>query len=83
MRRDLLRGELIGRALEVVQSPNKAEVGLKGRVVDETFHTFVIEEGSHQKRVAKARRVFRIDGEVVRGDAIHYRPQDRVKRARK
>ncbi len=80
----ILAHEWIGLEVEVVESPNPSEVGIKGVVVDETMNTLKIRTEKGLKIVAKRGRTFRVRfaGKVlrVRGDLIAFRPEDRIKR---
>ncbi|AEA46988.1 ribonuclease P component 1 family protein [Archaeoglobus veneficus] len=80
----ILADEWIGLKVEVVESPNPSEVGLKGIVVDETMNTLRIKTEKSLKTVAKRGRVFRVwyKGRVLRvkGDLIAFRPEERIKR---
>ncbi|HPE64208.1 MAG TPA: ribonuclease P protein component 1 [Methanothrix sp.] len=55
---NLVRHELIGLPVEVVDSRNPTHEGLSGRVVDETRNTFLIETRSGAKRVPKSCNCF-------------------------
>ncbi|MGB3945000.1 MAG: Ribonuclease P protein component 1 [Methanothrix sp.] len=55
---NLVRHELIGLLVEVVEGRNPASVGISGRVVDETRNTFLIETRSGDKRVPKSSNRF-------------------------
>lgn len=77
--------ELIGLRLRVVQASDGGMVGMEGIVVDETRETLVI-DGDRRRTLAKRGNAFEFtleDGStaVVQGDAIAFRPEDRVKRA--
>jgi len=80
----VLARDWIGLGVEVVDSPNSGEIGLKGMVVDETMKTLRIETEKGVKVVAKSERVFEveIDGERFRinGDLIAFRPEERIMR---
>ncbi len=80
----VLARDWIGLEVEVVESPNKCEEGIKGLVVDESMNTFRIETDRGIKTVAKRGRVFcvRIDGERYRvnGDLTAFRPEERIMR---
>ncbi len=83
--RNILRHELIGLDVEVVRASNPSQVSIRGRVVDESRNTLLIQRGDARKRVAKHAAVFRFklpDGTAVEvdGSAIVGRPEDRVKR---
>lgn len=84
---DLVRSELIGLEVEVVEASNKSLVGLKGLIVDETKNTLSIERGDVIKKVLKSQvmlnilfdgQTFQIDGKVLVG-----RPEDRLKKVRR
>ncbi len=80
----MLARDWIGLVVEVVDSPNSSEVGLKGMVVDETMKTLRIETEKGIRMVAKSKRVFEveIEGERFRvnGDLIAFRPEERIMR---
>lgn len=81
---NLIRHELIGLRLKVIESSNKKNVGISGKVIDESRNVIVIEGGKGEVRLAKEHNVFvfslgkqkvRIDGEILVG-----RPEDRIKK---
>ena len=80
-----MRHELIGLRVEIVEAKNKAMVGIKGRVVDETRNTLVIEkEDGKEVRIPKdvAVFVFQLKGYKVKVDGrlLIGRPEERLKR---
>jgi len=82
---NLVRHELIGLKVEVAESANRKNVGIKGRIVDETRNVFVIEKaGGKEVKLSKEHSVFvfslgehevRIDGKILVG-----RPEDRIRK---
>lgn len=78
--------EWIGLDINVVSSPNKDELGIKGKVVDETLNTFVLDTGSEDnlKTISKCGRTFNIKfiekDMIVSGDYLRYRPEERIKK---
>jgi len=83
--RNLLLHELIGLRVEITRSSCKHTIGMKGRIVDETKNTFLVEgddgiERTFPKRTGMFR--FRIGGKVVDVDGrkICYRPEERPKK---
>ena len=79
------KGELIGLQVEVVKATDSSQVGVKGRVVDETMKTLIIEQEGKEKMIQKKGTVFRFDthgGVEVTGEDILFRPEERIKRAR-
>lgn len=89
MERNLARHELIGLKVLVRRSPDPSLRGREGTVMDETRNTLIIEPsgGGRPFRVAKEGSTFFFtlpDGASVglEGDAIRFRPEDRVKKCR-
>lgn len=83
--RDLIRHELIGLNVQVVDSPNSQLVGCRGVVVDETKKTLVLDDGSGEKIVPKdsAAFLFRLgpNSDVrVEGVPLLGRPEERLKK---
>ncbi|WP_457613927.1 ribonuclease P protein component 1 [Methanocaldococcus sp.] len=82
---NILRHELIGLKVEIVEAKNKAMIGIKGRVVDETRNTLVIEkEDGREVIIPKDIAVFlfqlkgckvKVDGRLLIG-----RPEERLKK---
>ncbi len=84
-KKNILRHEFIGLRCEIVDSRNKSQIGIKGKIVDETRNTFLLETPRGLKRIEKKGRVFRLwleDGSVVdvNGSYILSRPEDRIKK---
>jgi ribonuclease P protein subunit POP4 len=82
---NLIRHELIGLKTKIVESTNPANVGIEGKVVDETYKTIVIKQKEKEKRVFKAQVVFEFkipSGKKVkvRGSLLEARPWDRIKK---
>ena len=83
--KNLVRHELIGLEVEIKESTNRNQVGIKGRVVDETYNMLVIETEKGEKMVEKKSCVFvfrlpkgkkvEVEGWVLVG-----RPEDRIKK---
>ena len=71
--------EYIGAVLEVVQSPNSSLQGLRGKVLDETKHTFLIQADEKERRIMKKGNTFQINGKEVQGREITKRPEERLK----
>lgn len=80
----MIARDWIGLVVEVVESPNECEVGLKGEVVDETQNTLKIMTEKGLKVVAKRGRTFRVwyGDKIMRikGDLINFRPEERIKK---
>lgn len=81
--RNVLRHELIGLDVLVVEASNPALVGLGGRIIDETRNTLVILGGGGLKRVQKHCTRFRVtlpDGILVEidGSVLVMAPEKRI-----
>ncbi len=82
---NLIRHELIGLDVEVVESSNPAQVGLSGKVVDESRNILSIETSSGVRNLPKKECTFSFHlpgGEKVRvdGKLLVSRPEDRIKK---
>jgi len=82
---NLVRHELIGLEVEIKESTNKSQVGLKGKVIGETYSTIRIETGRGEKIIPKDITIFifklpngtkvQVDGKILIS-----RPEDRIKK---
>ncbi|RLG80416.1 MAG: ribonuclease P protein subunit [Thermoprotei archaeon] len=85
-KRNIYYHELIGLDVEVLEYPDTKLVGLKGRVVNETLKTLVIETDRKRLiRVLKEHGTFRFSTPsgvevTVRGIRLIGRPEDRLKK---
>ena len=81
---NILRHELIGLGVKVVNDSNPNNVSITGTIIDESRNTLTIGRGGDARRVAKKDATFHIDlpaGRVeVKGATLVGRPEDRVKR---
>ena len=82
--KNLARHELIGLEAEVVESKVRTQIGLKGKIVNETRNTISIDTPKGRKTIIKEFAVLRIKaGEKmfkVPGPTIVGRPEDRIKK---
>lgn len=77
------RHELIGLRVSVQASKNPANVGISGKIIDETQKSIVIRVEGAAKRIMKDGAAFEVElpnGEKVRldGKAIAMRPWERI-----
>lgn len=87
MEYDRIEGdELIGRRVTVIECTDPSWVNQSGVIIDETQHTFLIDIGKKQKRIAKQTATFAFDYHekqmIVKGSRLVYRPEDRIKKTR-
>jgi ribonuclease P protein subunit POP4 len=83
---DIIRCEFVGTEAKVCKSSHFGNVGISGKVVDETRNTFVVFHDGKRKTVAKNTSMFHfrfpddtvveIDGRILVG-----RPEDRLKKS--
>jgi ribonuclease P protein subunit POP4 len=82
--KNILQHELIGLECKVVAASNPSQIGLSGRVIDETMKTLVISTHKKRSRIPKMGTKFRFKlNETtveVNGDALIGKPEDRIKR---
>jgi ribonuclease P protein subunit POP4 len=84
--KEIAKHELIGLMIEIVTSKNKALIGIKGKITDETKNTITVEDGKTRKimksQIMMKTRIgnkdYQIDGRILVG-----RPEDRIKKLRK
>lgn len=73
--------ELVGEEAEVVGSQNQSNLGIKGRIVDETKMTLKISQSGKIKTLMKNNVVIRLkSGKVVDGKDLVGRPEERLVR---
>lgn len=82
---NLVRHELIGLDVEVIESKNKKNIGIKGKVIDETKNMLVIERNDGKEvKLIKDQNIFcfilgdtkvKIDGKLLVG-----RPEERIRK---
>ncbi len=85
--RDILKHELIGLDIEIVDSSNKSLIGKKGTIIDETRNSFVLKDSNGQRiRLLKNVIVFRVKLNSalleINGKETVGRPEDRLKKKR-
>ena len=81
---DVVKHELIGLSIKVVDSRNKSNIGIEGTIIDETKNTLIIEtKGDKRKTLFKNNIVIEtiINNKKIqiKGSCLLGRPQDRIK----
>ncbi|MBT4804776.1 ribonuclease P protein subunit [Candidatus Woesearchaeota archaeon] len=73
--------ELIGEKIEILHSKNKSNLGIKGKVIDETKMTLKIKWGEKVKTLLKNNITFKIvrNEQIITGQEIMKRPEERIK----
>ncbi len=85
---NILKHELIGLEAEIVESSNPSQIGIRGRVIDETRQTLTLEVSDKPKSFVKDQCKFRFilpdrKRVMVRGELLVSRPEDRIKKKQK
>lgn len=74
--------ELIGLHVKVADAKNKANIGVCGKIIDETQKSLVVRENNATKRVMKNGAVFEVTINSkkvpVEGEKIAFRPWERL-----
>jgi len=81
--KDLIKIELIGLNVEVIDSKNKSNIGLHGKIIDETKATLTIEKNKQKKQVFKNNIILnlKINNKIIKinGNKLIGRPKERIK----
>jgi len=82
--KSLEKGELIGLNIEIINSNNKANIGIKGKLIDETRHMLIIKNKSGLKKVIKEQNIFAIKQEekieTINGKKLVGTGEERIKK---
>jgi len=80
MEKNLKKGELIGRNIEILSSKNKANTGLKGKIINETRNTIQIKTKKGEKKtLIKKNITFKMNEATIKGEEIQAAPEERIK----
>tara|TARA_Y100000310_G_C20685139_1_gene818489 strand:- start:108 stop:347 length:240 start_codon:yes stop_codon:yes gene_type:complete len=71
--------ELIGREIKILESKNKDNQKIKGKIVDETKYTIKVSHQGKIKTLLKNNIKFKIDDLIIEGKTITKRPEERIK----
>ncbi len=81
-RKEIFPYELIGEVIEIVDSKNKSNLGIKGKIVDETKETITVAQDNGKDVVLMKQIItFKLmkSGKIISGEVIAKRPEDRLK----
>ncbi len=80
--KELVRHELIGLYIVILDSSNKTNIGIKGKIVDETKFTIVINHNNTKKRLFKNNITMNVYVNkniiLIQGKSLIGRPKDRT-----
>ena len=79
---DITKQELIGLHTEIISSRNKSDIGISGRIIDETKNCIIIRTQEGDKRMIKKNITIKIPekGLKIEGILLANRPEDRIKK---
>lgn len=77
--------EFIGLDIEIIESTNKQYLGLKGKVIDESYNMITILSNNKIKKIPKNICIFKFKQKqkpeiIIPGSNIIGRPEDRIKK---
>ncbi len=78
----LKKDEFIGLEAKIMESTCSSYLGINGRVMDETMHMLILKtEDGRIVKIPKSGNKFEFSGkEVIDGEEIDFRPEDRIKK---
>ncbi len=84
MEKKLKKGELIGKTIKIIDPKNKANIGLQGKIIDETKNTLQIKTREGKKKVLIKRNIsftIKMDNKElkIKGREIQLAPEERIK----
>ena len=71
--------EFIGEEIEVVKSTNKSLIGLRGKIVDETKNTIIIDVQGKKITLLKSAVSIKLQNLLIEGKNLMKRPEERIK----
>ncbi|MDD5253598.1 MAG: ribonuclease P protein subunit [Candidatus Nanoarchaeia archaeon] len=84
--KDILKKEIIGLKVEVTDAKNKALIGKKGKIIDETKNILTLEEKNKKIKIIKSQVKMKTTYEnktiEIDGKLLVNRPEDRIKKIR-
>jgi len=75
----MIKKELIGLTIKIIDSKNKSNIGLEGKVIDETKSLLIIKSKTKMKKIIKKDVVIEVDGTKIDGKMLAARPEERLK----
>lgn len=75
----MIRHDLVGRTVTVVEAENPSLAGITGEVVDETKQTLRVRTDRGEKTLLKEQITIEVDGVRIEGRLLTQRPEKRTK----
>lgn len=76
----MLKDELIGQKIKIVESKNKTLKNITGKIINETKHTLTLKTRHKTKMILKNQIQFKINKKIIDGRTIIARPENRIKK---
>jgi len=76
---DVIKQELIGKTITVIDAKNPTINGIKGKVVNETKNTLTIKTEKKEKTIPKNQIIIQINNQKIYGKMLSFKPEDRIK----
>ena len=84
MNKNITKQELIGLSIEVIDSKNKSNIGIKGKIIDETKSTIIIKQNKEKKRIFKKNITINVKinnkNIKINGEKLFGKPKERIKK---
>ncbi len=82
---DIIRREFLGTEVQITRSRNRGNVGICGKVLDESRNTFTVLCKGRRRIIVKDSSVFRFEfpdstAVEINGQLLTGRPEDRLKK---
>lgn len=74
----MIRGEFIGKRIKVTDAKNHLNIGIEGRIIDETKDTFTV-DGRKRLTLIKKNITIEVEGKTIKGEQLAKKPEERIK----
>ncbi|MBT7903545.1 ribonuclease P protein subunit [Candidatus Woesearchaeota archaeon] len=77
-----MKGEIIGSNVLVINSQNRGQIGIQGKLVDETKNTIKIKTPDGVKTLIKTQIIIKIQktSEIIHMNELAIKPEERIKK---
>lgn len=83
MEEDVVKQELIGKEITVIDAKNSTINGIKGKIVNETKNTITVKTETKEKTIPKNQIIIQIKNQKIYGRMLLFKPEDRIKITKK
>lgn len=75
----MMKQEIIGKEIEIIESNNKNLIGKKGKIIWETKNMLTLKSKNKVMHIIKSQVKFKINTQVINGKEIIRRPEERLR----